>query len=60
MSTKANKGRPNGADLSRYVVVATHVRSTESFARVVDPAHYAGLWRAAADPGPEATGRRAQ
>jgi transposase len=25
--------------------VATHVRSTEPFARVVDPQHYAGLWR---------------
>jgi transposase len=27
------------------VLVATHVRSTEPFARVVDPAHYEGLWR---------------
>jgi hypothetical protein len=27
-------------------VVATHTRSTEPFARVIDPAHYAGLWRA--------------
>jgi hypothetical protein len=26
-------------------VVATHARSTEPFARVVDRAHYAGLWR---------------
>jgi transposase len=26
-------------------VVATHARSFEPFARVVDPAHYAGLWR---------------
>ena len=27
------------------VLVATHVRSTEPFARVIDPAHYEGLWR---------------
>ncbi len=26
-------------------LVATHARSTEPFARVVDPAHYDGLWR---------------
>jgi transposase len=26
-------------------VVATHARSTEPFARVVDPTHYDGLWR---------------
>jgi hypothetical protein len=26
-------------------VVATHARSTEPFARVVDPTHYEGLWR---------------
>jgi hypothetical protein len=26
-------------------LVATHARSTEPFARVVDPTHYAGLWR---------------
>ena len=26
-------------------VVATHARSFEPFARVIDPAHYAGLWR---------------
>src|SRR5262245_52608925 len=26
-------------------VVATHARSLEPFARVIDPAHYAGLWR---------------
>jgi len=26
-------------------LVATHVRSTEPFARVVNPQHYAGLWR---------------
>jgi transposase len=30
-------------------LVATHVRSGEPFARVIDPAHYAGLWRG---PGP--------
>jgi transposase len=34
----------HGADL-----VASHARSTEPFARVVDLAHYAGLWRAALD-----------
>lgn len=27
------------------IVVATHARSTEPFARVVDPTHYEGLWR---------------
>ena len=26
-------------------LVATHARAFEPFARVVDPAHYAGLWR---------------
>ena len=26
-------------------LVATHGRSVEPFARVIDPAHYAGLWR---------------
>ena len=31
----------HGSDL-----VATHRRSREPFARVIDPAHYAGLWRA--------------
>jgi transposase len=30
-------------------LVATHVRSTEPFACVVDVAHYAGLWRSALD-----------
>jgi transposase len=30
-------------------LVATHVRSTEPFARVVDVAHYAGLWRTTLD-----------
>jgi hypothetical protein len=29
-------------------VVATHRRSQEPFARVIDPAHFAGLWRPAA------------
>ena len=28
-------------------VVATHTRSREPFARVIDPTHFAGLWRAA-------------
>jgi transposase len=32
-------------------LVATHRRSTEPFARVVDVAHYAGLWRSALDDG---------
>jgi hypothetical protein len=36
-------------------VVATHPRSQEPFARVSDPAHFAGLWRAAATPGPSAS-----
>jgi transposase len=31
-------------------VVATHARSHEPFARVIDPAHFAGLWRPAAAP----------
>lgn len=30
-------------------LVATHARSSEPFARVVDVAHYAGLWRSALD-----------
>ena len=30
-------------------LVATHARSTEPFARMVDIAHYAGLWRSALD-----------
>jgi transposase len=30
-------------------IVATHARSTEPFARVIDLAHYAGLWRSALD-----------
>ena len=35
-------------------LVATHARSTEPFARVVDIAHYAGLWRSALDDAPTA------
>jgi hypothetical protein len=30
-------------------LVATHTRSAEPFSRVVDVAHYAGLWRSALD-----------
>jgi transposase len=37
----------HGAEL-----VATHVRSMEPFARVVEMAHYAGLWRSAPDGPP--------
>jgi hypothetical protein len=34
-------------------LVAAHARSTEPLARVLDPAHYAGLWRVdAAAPTP--------
>jgi hypothetical protein len=32
-------------------VVATHPRSREPFARVIDPTHFAGLWRPALTPG---------
>ena len=32
-------------------IVATHPRSTEPFARVVNPQHYAGLWRVDPDAG---------
>jgi transposase len=35
-------------------VVATHARSQEPFARISDPAHFAGLWRPAATPVPTA------
>ena len=31
-------------------VVATHARSREPYARVIDPAHFAGLWRPAGPP----------
>jgi transposase len=37
----------HGAEL-----VATHARSTEPFARVINPQHYAGLWRVASEPMP--------
>ena len=36
-------------------MVATHARSMEPFARIVDVGHYAGLWRAAADSPPPPT-----
>jgi transposase len=32
-------------------VIAIHARSREPFARVIDPAHFAGLWRPAVTPG---------
>jgi transposase len=32
------------------IVVATHARSLEPFDRVIDPAHFAGLWRPRAVP----------
>jgi transposase len=32
-------------------VVAIHARSREPFARVIDPTHFAGLWRPALTPG---------
>jgi len=35
-------------------LVATHARSREPFAQVVDPTHYAGLWRVAATDAPPA------
>lgn len=41
-------------------LIATHARATEPFARVVDVAHYAGLWRVApgvATPGLAVLGR---
>jgi len=31
-------------------VIATHARSREPFARVIDPTHFAGLWRPAVTP----------
>jgi transposase len=37
----------HGTDL-----VATHARSREPFARIVEPAHLAGLWRVTTPPGP--------
>ena len=38
-------------------LVATHTRAVEPYARVIDPAHYTGLWRTAAagDAGPAQT-----
>ncbi|HTY04474.1 MAG TPA: IS21 family transposase [Rhodocyclaceae bacterium] len=36
-------------------LVATHARSTEPFARVVNPQHYAGLWRVDTAPVPGAS-----
>jgi transposase len=33
-------------------LVATHRRTTEPYARVIDPAHYAGLWRVGAEAAP--------
>jgi transposase len=36
-------------------VVATHARSREPYARVIDPAHFAGLWRPAVPPVEAAT-----
>ena len=35
--------------------VAVHRRSTEPFARVVDPQHFTGLWRVGTAPAPSAT-----
>jgi hypothetical protein len=35
-------------------LVATHIRTREPFACVLEPAHVAGLWRVAATPGPPA------
>jgi transposase len=35
--------------------VAVHPRSTEPFARVMDPQHFAGLWRVGAAPVPSAS-----
>jgi hypothetical protein len=35
--------------LHGVTVIATHPRSREPFARVIDPAHFAGLWRRAGD-----------
>jgi hypothetical protein len=36
-------------------VIATHARSFEPFARVIDPTHFAGLWRPAFTPVETAT-----
>lgn len=42
---------------SRGALVATHARSFEPYARVVDPAHHRGLWRRAEDR-PAVSGER--
>ena len=31
-------------------LVATHARAVEPYARVINPTHYTGLWRAAESP----------
>ena len=36
-------------------LVATHARASEPFARVIDPAHYVGLWRVPSSEAPGAT-----
>jgi len=33
-------------------LVATHARAQEPFSRIIDPAHYAGLWRTPTAPDP--------
>jgi transposase len=40
-------------------LVATHARASEPFARVIDPAHYAGLWRLPSSDKPMATSMQA-
>lgn len=40
-------------------LVATHARASEPFARVIDPAHYVGLWRVPSSDEPMATPRLA-
>ena len=37
-------------------LVATHARSREPYARMIDPTHFAGLWRPAGPPVEIATG----
>ena len=41
-------------------LVATHARSFEPFARVIDPAHYAGLWRVPSNDSLETAPTRAR
>jgi transposase len=36
-------------------VIATHARSREPFARVIDPTHFVGLWRPVVTPGDRST-----